>query len=65
MLFLQIWVFFMEAAMFLVFIVQWALTFPEGPNGKASAAELSVYKYFPFVTNAALGGVALVRKRPI
>ncbi|GAX79598.1 hypothetical protein CEUSTIGMA_g7039.t1 [Chlamydomonas eustigma] len=56
----KIWIFFMEVAMLLVFIVQWALTFPEGPDGEASAAELSVYKYFPFVTNATLGGVALL-----
>ncbi len=57
----QIWLFFMEAAMFVLFIVQWGLTYPEGPDGTASARENSIYRYFPFVTNGALGGVALVR----
>lgn len=57
----KVWVYAMEVAMFLVFLMQWAFTFPSGPNGNPSDRETNIMKNFPFVTNGALGGVALVR----
>ena len=56
----KVWVFFMEVAMCLVFLLQWAFTFPNGPNGGPSDREIQISRNFPFVTNGALGGVALV-----
>jgi hypothetical protein len=57
----KVWVFAMEVAMCLVFLLQWAFTFPNGPDGSPSDRERNISKDFPFVTNGALGGVALGR----
>ena len=35
----QVWVYFMEAAMFIIFLLQWAFTFPGGSNGAPSDRE--------------------------
>lgn len=56
---MQVWVFFMEVAMCLLFGVLWLLTYPNGPDGP-STREVSISRNYTFIVNGALAGVAMV-----
>ncbi len=57
---MQVWLYFHEVALFVIFLVQFAFTYPTGPEGTPSAREIQIENVYPFSCNATLAGIALV-----
>ena len=56
----KVWIYFMEVALFVVFLFLWAFTYPDGPNSTPSSREINLQTFYPFIVNAVMAGVALL-----
>uniref|UniRef100_A0A6U2I9K4 Uncharacterized protein n=1 Tax=Chlamydomonas euryale TaxID=1486919 RepID=A0A6U2I9K4_9CHLO len=54
-------VFFLEVTMFVLFLLLFALTFPDAAEGGASSREFDIARDFTFIVNGVLCGIAMVR----